>query len=110
MKRVLEEHREHYYAFQSGLRNFKAQVGKEATRYSSAYRTCIPLLLFEEYYLIKIEVETCKKFLDLNNHIYQNILRFLYDIISYDPAQTEISFVFINYFSKNKKKKKKGLC
>jgi len=71
MKTVLEQHRQHYYAFQSELRDLKAQVGKEATRYSSAYMTCIPLLLFDEYYLIKIEVETFNKFLDLNNHIYQ---------------------------------------
>jgi hypothetical protein len=29
------------------------------------------------------------------------IVRFLYGIISYDSALIEISFVFINYFSKN---------
>jgi len=70
MKIEPEQHRQHYYAFQSEMRYLKSSMGKEATRYSSAHETCIPLLLFDEYYLIKIEDETRNKFLDLNNHIY----------------------------------------
>ena len=71
MKTVPNLHRQDYYAFQSELTYFKATVGKETRRYSSAYRTCTPLLLFDEYYLINIVTEICNKFLDLNSHIYQ---------------------------------------
>jgi len=42
----------------------------------------------------------------LNNHIFQ-YSKVVYGIISYDSALMEISFVFINPFSRNALKKKK---